>query len=97
MIGRYNQPSRNSRRSFIFVPDLPAIHILGLAQGGGDSRLAPVDGRKWENRLNRCDLSAKGRLPDVYLLKKIPLIYYLFCNNQPTTKPTNELYYFGFL
>jgi hypothetical protein len=22
----------------------------------GDSRLAPVDGRKWENRLNRCDL-----------------------------------------
>jgi hypothetical protein len=33
MIGRYNRPSRNSRRSFIFVPDLPAIHIRGLAHG----------------------------------------------------------------
>ncbi|MDR1492967.1 MAG: hypothetical protein LBT05_09635 [Planctomycetaceae bacterium] len=36
----------------------------------------PVDGWKWEKPLNRCDLSAKGRLPDVYLLTKIPLIYY---------------------
>jgi hypothetical protein len=47
----------------------------------GDSRLAPVGGRKWENRLNRGDLSAKGRLPDVYLLTKIPLIYYLLLKN----------------
>jgi hypothetical protein len=31
MIGRYNRPSRNSRRSFIFVPALPAIHIRGVA------------------------------------------------------------------
>jgi hypothetical protein len=46
----------------------------------GDSRLDPVDGRKWENRLNRGDLSAKGRLPDVYLLTKIPLIYYVKYN-----------------
>jgi hypothetical protein len=29
----------------------------------GDSRLAPVDGRKWENQLNHGDLSAKGHLP----------------------------------
>jgi hypothetical protein len=41
-----------------------------------DSRLAPVGGRKLEKRLNRCDLSAKGRLPHVYFLTKIPLIYY---------------------
>jgi hypothetical protein len=33
MIGRYNRPSRNSRRNFIFVPFLPAIHIRGLAHG----------------------------------------------------------------
>jgi hypothetical protein len=33
MIGRYDRPSRNSRRSFIFVPALPAIHIRALAQG----------------------------------------------------------------
>jgi hypothetical protein len=43
--------------------------------------LTPVDGRKWENPLNRGDWgenpSAKGRLPDVYLLTKIPLIYCL--------------------
>ncbi|MDR0704632.1 MAG: hypothetical protein LBF88_06540 [Planctomycetaceae bacterium] len=31
----------------------------------GDSRLAPVNGRKLENRINRYDLSAKGRLPDI--------------------------------
>jgi hypothetical protein len=47
-----------------------------LVNSVGDSRLDPVDGQKLENQLNRCDLSAKGRLPDVYLLTKIPLIYY---------------------
>jgi hypothetical protein len=45
----------------------------------GDSRLDPVDGQKWENRLNCGDLSAKGRLPEVDpRLTEIPLIYYLF-------------------
>jgi hypothetical protein len=34
----------------------------GFLQGWGDA-YPPVDGRKWENRLNRGDLSAKGRLP----------------------------------
>ncbi|MDR0609115.1 MAG: hypothetical protein LBG58_03310 [Planctomycetaceae bacterium] len=29
----------------------------------GDSRLDSECGRKWKNRINRCDLSAKGRLP----------------------------------
>ncbi|MDR0611548.1 MAG: hypothetical protein LBG58_15680 [Planctomycetaceae bacterium] len=29
----------------------------------GDSRLDSVCGRKWENQINRCDLSAKDRLP----------------------------------
>jgi hypothetical protein len=33
MIGRYNRPLRNSSRTFIFVPALPTIHILGLAHG----------------------------------------------------------------
>ncbi|MDR2440275.1 MAG: hypothetical protein LBE12_13025 [Planctomycetaceae bacterium] len=33
MIDRYNRPSRNSRRSFIFAPAFPAIHIRGLAHG----------------------------------------------------------------
>jgi hypothetical protein len=48
-----------------------------LVNSVGDSRLAPVDGRKWKNRLNRGDLSAKGRLPEVDpRLTKIPLIYY---------------------
>jgi hypothetical protein len=34
-----------------------------LVNSVGDSRLDPVGGRKLEKRLNRCDLSAKGRLP----------------------------------
>ncbi|MDR0336032.1 MAG: hypothetical protein LBI18_02980 [Planctomycetaceae bacterium] len=43
----------------------------------GDSRLDPVFGRKSENRLNCCDLSAKGRPPwRNQFLTKIPLIYY---------------------
>jgi hypothetical protein len=48
----------------------------------GYRRLAPVDGRNWENRLNRGDcgenLSAKGCLPFNYLTIqiKIPLIDY---------------------
>jgi hypothetical protein len=29
----------------------------------GDSRLVSVFGRKSENQINRCDLSAKGHLP----------------------------------
>jgi hypothetical protein len=46
-----------------------------LVNSVGDSRLDPVGRRKWKNQLNRGDLSAKGRLPDVYLLTKISLIY----------------------
>jgi hypothetical protein len=34
-----------------------------LVNSVGDSRLDSVYGRKWEKRLNRGDLSAKGRLP----------------------------------
>jgi hypothetical protein len=32
-VGRCSMPSRNSSQTFIFVPALPAIHILGLAHG----------------------------------------------------------------
>jgi hypothetical protein len=45
------------RRNFLVVGNVSPKHCVG------DSRLAPVDGRKWENPLNRCDLSAKGCLP----------------------------------
>ncbi|MDR0705987.1 MAG: hypothetical protein LBF88_13525 [Planctomycetaceae bacterium] len=39
----------------------------------GDSRLDPVGGRKWENRLNRCDL------PDI----RSPTSHFLIDQNRP--------------
>jgi hypothetical protein len=62
--------------------DIPKVGNVSPKHCVGDSRLDPVYGRKLENLLNRCDLSAKGRLPNVYLLTKIPLIYYKV---QPST------------
>jgi hypothetical protein len=40
-------------------------NFLVIVNSVGNSRLDPVDGWNWENRLNRGDLSAKGRLPDM--------------------------------
>jgi hypothetical protein len=71
-----------------FYLDIQKVGNVSPKHCVGDSRLDPVDGRKWENPLNRCDLSAKGRLPHVYLLTKIPLIYYELINNVKTNYST---------